>query len=89
MAELFPPPPAAPADAEKKAEEDAASVSDAQRYNPNFQGGRGRGNVFLVSRKTGNVIWAIHQPPKNSTPREMEETARRVTREILRSLGKK
>jgi hypothetical protein len=36
---------------------------------------RGRGNVFLVSRKDRAVIWSHYKVPKNSQSRQLDNTA--------------
>jgi len=39
---------------------------------------RGRGAIFLVERKTRNVIWSVYERPKNSTSDEMHHVADRI-----------
>jgi hypothetical protein len=36
---------------------------------------RGRGNVFLVSRKDGAVVWSHFKPAKNTRVKELDKTA--------------
>jgi hypothetical protein len=50
---------------------------------------RGKGNLFLVHRESRQVIWSIHQRPKNATPPELHRTAARITARLKESLGLK
>jgi hypothetical protein len=50
---------------------------------------RGRGNIFIVERKSRNVIWSIYAPPKDSTPGELSKTAGRVVKRLKDDLTDK
>jgi hypothetical protein len=50
---------------------------------------RGRGNIFIVDRKSRNVIWSIYEPPKDSTPGELSKTAERVVKRLRDDLSEK
>jgi hypothetical protein len=50
---------------------------------------RGRGNIFIVDRKSRNVIWSIYEPPKDSTPGELSKTAERVVKRLREDLSEK
>jgi hypothetical protein len=39
---------------------------------------RGKGAIFLVDRKTRNVLWSTYARPKNATPDEMNHLADRI-----------
>ncbi len=39
---------------------------------------RGRGTLFLVDAKSKQVLWSAYQKPKDTTPRELERTAKKV-----------
>ncbi len=39
---------------------------------------RGRGAIFLVDRKTRNVIWSVYERPKSATSDEMHHVAERI-----------
>jgi hypothetical protein len=87
--ELYPPPPKPEpvkeekADTEGKSEKDKdkkkaeASINDfsAPPVNRVSSFSRGRGNVFLVSRKTGAVVWSHFKPARNSRAQVMDDTA--------------
>ena len=84
LAELYPPPaPAAPPpDEAKKADEKKSGLDfggGAQRVS---SGLRGKGNLFIVDRKSRSVLWSIFEPPKDSTPAELSKTAGRVVKRL-------
>jgi hypothetical protein len=39
---------------------------------------RSKGTVFLVDAATRAVLWSAYEPPKNTSPRELDRTAQRV-----------
>jgi hypothetical protein len=52
--------------------------------------GRGKGNIFIVSRGSRSVLWSIYEPSKNNTSRELTKTAERVVKHLQEDLtGKK
>jgi len=52
--------------------------------------GRGKGNIFIVSRGSRTVLWSVYEPPKNNTPGELTKTAERVVKHLQEDLiGKK
>ncbi len=88
LKELYPPPP--PPEPEKK-DEDAgkdASSKDrgadlgvgAARVTSSFN--RGKGNLFLVDRKSRAVLWSVYELPKNTTPGEMTKVAKRIVKQL-------
>jgi len=94
--ELYPPPappepPPPPADETKKATgNDKKNSLDlgagALRVNA---GGRGKGNLFIVDRKSRNVLWSIFEPPKDSTPGELSKAAEKVVKRLKMDLSDK
>ena len=40
--------------------------------------GRGRGNIFLVDRASGAVLWSLYERPKTGQPQELNKTAGRI-----------
>lgn len=87
--ELYPPPEADTAD-EKDADETASPASgvtlkDEQPMN-RASFARGRGNFFLVDRKTRNVLWSTYERPRSSSPDELNRTAERVVNNLKRDL---
>ena len=84
LKELYPPtaPPPPPADDAKKADEKKNGLdlgAGASRVN---SGSRGRGNLFIVDRKSKNVLWSIFEPPKDTTPAELSKTADKVVKRL-------
>ena len=81
--ELYPPPPKPEPVKEEKLEEDKdkekpdSLINDfsSAPLNRVSSFSRGRGNVFLVSRKTGAVVWSHFKPARNTRPKEMDDTA--------------
>ena len=45
-------------------------------------GARGKGNLFIVDRKSRNVLWSVFEPPKDSTPGELSKTAEKVVKRL-------
>jgi hypothetical protein len=63
-------PPVEKSSKESKAEEKAAPrVSTFSRN---------KGTMFLVDAATRAVLWSAYEPPKNTSPRELDRTARRI-----------
>jgi hypothetical protein len=50
---------------------------------------RGRGNIFIVDRKSRNVIWSTYERPKDSTPGELSKTAEKVVKRLKDDLSDK
>jgi hypothetical protein len=75
MVELYPP--AAEQDTEE--EEKKKDDTSAPRMT-SFR--RGRGNVFLVDRRTRRVVWSAYEPPKNTSPHELDKSAERVVQRM-------
>ena len=77
-AELFPPPPA-PTPAADAAKKTGTSDNPVDFSTPSpariSSFGRSRGNVFLVSRKTGSVVWSHYRLPSNSRPGSLDKLA--------------
>ncbi len=54
---------------------------------PRFSGaGRGRGNMFLVDRKTRRVLWSAFEPPKSTLAADLDRAARRIAQRLARDL---
>jgi len=58
----------------------------AQRMN---SGARGKGNLFIVDRKSRNVLWSVFEPPKDTTPGELSKTAEKVVKRLKLDLSDK
>ncbi len=92
LAELYAPA-AAPAGEPPAEGEKASGTAEPPREREEFwrlsSFRRGRGNLFLVHRESHQVLWSIHQRPKNATPPELNRTAARVAAKLKESLGLK
>ncbi|MBZ5610345.1 MAG: hypothetical protein LAP38_18945 [Acidobacteriia bacterium] len=100
LKELYPPPP--PPEPEKK-DDDAdktASGKDAKDKNTAVEFGtgtarltssfnKGKGNLFLVDRKSRAVLWSVYELPKDSTPGELTKIAKRVVKQLAADLSDK
>ncbi|HUQ92272.1 MAG TPA: hypothetical protein VM120_11375 [Bryobacteraceae bacterium] len=78
--ELYPPPPKEEA-AEDTDKDDAKDKSPGlieQKLIRSSSFGKGRGNVFLVDRKTRKVIWAYYKRPKDTTPDNLDRLADKI-----------
>jgi len=47
---------------------------------------KGRGMVFLVERRTRQVVWSTYELPKNQTARKMDQAARRIAEKLKKEL---
>lgn len=81
--ELYPPP------VPKKADDDKDKDpygKPAQRFG-SFS--RGRGTVFLVDRKTRNVVWSIYWPIKSGAADDTNKRAGDIVKKLHKDLGGK
>jgi len=93
--ELYPPEAPQPEpkkDAEDSAKDKKASLADlaggpARVGSSSFN--RGKGNFFLVDRKSRNVLWSVYEPSKDSSAGEMSKTAERVVKRLKNDLTDK
>ena len=51
-----------------------------------MQGQKGRGNVFLVNRKTHDVLWSFYESPGDKTPNSMRRTASKISAKLAQSI---
>jgi hypothetical protein len=51
-----------------------------------MQGKRGRGTIFLVNRKTHDVLWSVYELPKENRPDGLKHTASRITTKLAQSI---
>jgi len=71
---------------EEKADK-SKSDSNPDNAPPQFarsgmQGQRGRGNIFLVDRKTHEVLWSVYERPKDTTPDGLRSVAVRIASKL-------
>lgn len=87
----------AAAEARKAAKKDGDKKDDQDEEEPAAGGlidnspprsssfSRGRGNLFLVERKSQSVVWSVYDRPKDSTPKEMDRVAARVVEKLVKA----
>ena len=73
LAELFPPPPPPEKEEEEAAPKATSIASGATRGQSTW--GRGRGNIYLIDRKSRTIVWSSFKKSKNSTAKELDRTA--------------
>ncbi len=50
---------------------------------------RARGTIFLVDTKSKQVLWSLYQRPKNSTPRALDQTAKKAVTNLTVTINPK
>ena len=50
---------------------------------------RAKGTVFLVDRKSGDVLWSALEKPKGNSVGDMNSAAKRIVEELVKARGKK
>ena len=87
--ELYPPP--APPKDEKKDEEkkDGVTMTQApmQRVGKGGGWGGGKGTIFLVERKSRNLLWSMNRQTKGSSAPMMVEQARKIVGQLKKDLA--
>lgn len=83
LKELYPPEPSKSKDGKVSSDTD---ISGSARV---VAMGRGRGNFFIVDRKSGVVLWSIYEPPKDSTPGELTKVAHKIAQRLKSDLAEK
>jgi hypothetical protein len=51
--------------------------------------GGGKGTLFLVDTHSRNVLWSVYERPKNTSPDELDRTAKRVVTRLKQDLAGK
>jgi hypothetical protein len=74
----------------KAAEKDKADEADedkgAVRPRSGMQGKRGRGTIFLVNRRTNEVLWSVFELPKDNRPAGLRHSAGRISDQLAKSM---
>ncbi|MEO8050977.1 MAG: hypothetical protein ABI833_11225 [Acidobacteriota bacterium] len=69
-----------------KAEDQAAEEDQGALYaRSGMQGTRGRGNFFLVNRRTHDVLWSVYQLPKDNRPEALRRAAGRISDRLAKA----
>ena len=96
--ELYPPPP--PPEPPKKEDDSDAKTKDQPKRGADLTGGgpnrvtsssfsRGKGNFFLVDRKSRMVLWSVYEPAKDTTPGALTKVAAKVVKRLQADLSNK
>ena len=51
-----------------------------------MQGKRGRGTIFLVNRRSHDVLWSVYELPKDSRPEVLRRSAGRIAAKLARAI---
>ena len=65
---------------------DASEDKGAPRVRSGMQGKRGRGTIFLVNRRTHDVLWSVYELPKDSQPDTLRHSAARIGGQLAKSI---
>ncbi len=49
-------------------------------------GAHSRGAIFLVNRKTRDVLWSAYEPPKGTAPADLNRTADRIADKLAKAI---
>ncbi len=49
-------------------------------------GSHTRGAIFLVNRKTRDVLWSVYERPKTTTPADLNRTADRIADKLAKAI---
>jgi hypothetical protein len=73
--------------AKPKGEDDK---SDKNGSTPEFarpaSGARSRGAIFLVDRKTRDILWSTYERPKGTAPADLNRTADRIADKLAKAI---
>jgi hypothetical protein len=65
---------------------DAGEDKGAAPVRSGMQGKRGRGTVFLVNRRTHEVLWSVFELPKDNRPAGLRHSAGRISDQLAKSI---
>ena len=68
---------------------DAEEDKGAVRARSGMQGKRGRGTIFLVNRRTHDVLWSVFELPKDNRPAGLRHSAGRISGQLSKSINGK
>ena len=63
-------------------EKEKSESRGQERAVPPSTFGRGRGTIFLVETAGRGVLWSTFEPPRSTTPKELDRTARRIVAKL-------
>jgi hypothetical protein len=71
---------------DKDKADDAAEDKGALPPRSGMQGKRGRGTIFLVNRRTHDVLWSVYELPKDNRPAGLRRSAGRISDQLAKSV---
>lgn len=71
---------------DKDKADDATEDKGAARARSGMQGRRGRGTIFLVNRRTHEVLWSVYELPKDNRPAGLRHSAGRISAQLAKSI---
>lgn len=88
--ELYPPPAPPKEEKDEKEEEDKSGVTltqaPMQKVGKNVWGS-GKGTIFLVERKSRNLLWSMNRQTKGTSTPMMVEQARKIVGQLKKELA--
>lgn len=75
-----------PQAADKDKSDDATEDKGAAPVRSGMQGKRGRGTIFLVNRRSHDVLWSVYELPKDTQPGTLRRSAGRISSELAKSI---
>ncbi len=70
----------------QNSDKDKTEENGATFARSGMQGQRGRGNIFLVNRKSHEVLWSFYEFPKDKSPDGMKHAAVRIADKLAKSI---
>jgi hypothetical protein len=85
LAELYPP--EKPEEKKDEKKKEAKSAQQGELGGDSFKippssFSRSKGNLFLVDLKSRQVLWSIYQPARDSTPKELNRMAEKISKAL-------
>jgi hypothetical protein len=68
----------------KKAKDKDKDKDDADARTGMQNASHGRGTIFLVDRRTRDVIWSLYERPKSSAPDDMSRSAEKIAQKLAK-----
>ena len=75
-----------PQTGDKDKTDDTAEDKGAPFARSGMQGKRGRGTIFLVNRRTHDVLWSVYELPKDNRPAGLRHSAGRISDQLAKSI---
>lgn len=99
MTELYPPPPPPKEEKQEDAKDKKEGGADTGMPTMNLPNasqathiptmGGGKGNLFLVDRRSREVIWSTHRLPRKTTPQALDGLAQQIVGDLKSALKTK